>query len=112
MTTVAFEGENGVVTGLRCARVDEKMKPIEGTEFTLQADLVLLAMGFVSPVKEGLLTELGVSLDNEATCSRIRSDTPPHAPRSLLAATCAAASRSSSGRSAKAANAPRRSTRP
>ena len=34
-----------------------------GTEFTLKADLVLLAMGFVSPVKEGLLAELGVTLD-------------------------------------------------
>ena len=55
MTTLAFEGENGVVTGLKCARVDEKFKPIEGTEFTLKADLVLLAMGFVSPVKEGML---------------------------------------------------------
>ena len=63
VTTIAFEGENGVVTGLKCARVDDKMKPIEGTEFTLKADLVLLAMGFVSPVKEGLLTELGVTLD-------------------------------------------------
>ena len=63
VTTLAFEGENGVVTGLRCARVDEKFKPIEGGEFTLKADLVLLAMGFVSPVKEGMLTELGVALD-------------------------------------------------
>ena len=61
--TVRFEGENGVVTGIQCVRVDEKFKPIEGTEFTLKADLVLLAMGFVSPVKEGLLAELGVKLD-------------------------------------------------
>ena len=56
VTTRAFEGENGVVTGLKCVRVDEKMKPIEGSEFTLKADLVLLAMGFVSPVKDGLLS--------------------------------------------------------
>jgi glutamate synthase (NADPH) small chain len=63
VNTVAFEGENGAVTGLNCVRVDEKFKPIEGTEFTLKADLVLLAMGFVSPVKEGLLSELGVTLD-------------------------------------------------
>ena len=40
------------------------MKPIEGTEFILKADLVLLAMGFVSPVKEGMLADLGVALDN------------------------------------------------
>ena len=55
VTTLAFDGENGVVTGLECARVDEKMQPIAGSEFTLKADLVLLAMGFVSPVKDGLL---------------------------------------------------------
>ena len=61
--TTAFEGENGVVTSLSCVRADDKMKPIAGTEFPLKADLVLLAMGFVSPVKEGLLSELGVKLD-------------------------------------------------
>ena len=51
------------MTGIECVRVDEKMKPIEGSEFTLKADLVLLAMGFVSPVREGMLDELGVALD-------------------------------------------------
>jgi glutamate synthase (NADPH/NADH) small chain len=39
------------------------MKPKPGSEFELRADLVLLAMGFVSPVREGLLAELGVELD-------------------------------------------------
>jgi glutamate synthase (NADPH) small chain len=39
------------------------MRPIEGSEFTLKADLVLLAMGFLSPVKDGMLEELGVKLD-------------------------------------------------
>jgi glutamate synthase (NADPH/NADH) small chain len=63
VTTIAFESENGVVIGLKCARVDEKFKPIEGTDFSLKADLVLLAMGFVSPVNDGMLTELGVVLD-------------------------------------------------
>ena len=61
--TRKFEGENGMVTGIECVRVDEKMKAIEGSEFTLKADLVLLAMGFVAPVKDGLLAELGVALD-------------------------------------------------
>ena len=36
-------------------RVDDKFKPIPGTEFELKADLVLLAMGFVGPVHEGML---------------------------------------------------------
>jgi glutamate synthase (NADPH/NADH) small chain len=39
------------------------MKPKAGSEFELRADLVLLAMGFVSPVREGLISELGVGLD-------------------------------------------------
>ena len=53
--TTAFEGENGAVTGLKCVRVDDKLKPVPASEFTLKADLVLLAMGFVSPVQQGLL---------------------------------------------------------
>ncbi|MDX2263727.1 MAG: glutamate synthase subunit beta [Hyphomicrobiales bacterium] len=61
--TTAFEGEDGHVKRLRAVRVDAKMQPIAGTEFTLPADLVLLAMGFVSPVHEGALSELGVDLD-------------------------------------------------
>jgi glutamate synthase (NADPH/NADH) small chain len=61
--TQGFEGENGKVTAVRCVRADEKIKPIPGTEFTVKADLVLLAMGFVHPVKEGLLASLGVALD-------------------------------------------------
>src|SRR5579862_3500607 len=62
--TTAVEGENGAVTALRCVRIDDKMQPIAGSEFTLKADLVLLAMGFLSPVREGMLEELGVKLDS------------------------------------------------
>ncbi len=61
--TSAFEGENGVVKKLRCVRVDGKMQGVTGTEFDIKADLVLLAMGFVSPIHEGMLKELGVTLD-------------------------------------------------
>lgn len=39
------------------------MKPVAGSEFELKADLVLLAMGFVHPVHEGMLKNLGVKLD-------------------------------------------------
>ncbi len=76
VTTTAFEGENGVVTGLKCSRVDDKLKPVPGTEFTIKADLVLLAMGFVSPVKEGLLAELGVALDRRGN---VAADTSAYA---------------------------------
>jgi len=61
--TSSFEGENGVVKKLRCIRVDGKMQHVPGSEFDIKADLVLLAMGFVSPVHDGMLKELGVSLD-------------------------------------------------
>jgi glutamate synthase (NADPH/NADH) small chain len=37
--------------------------PIPGTEFTIETDLVLLAMGFLGPVKNGMIVQLGVDLD-------------------------------------------------
>jgi glutamate synthase (NADPH/NADH) small chain len=40
-----------------------RFEPIPGSDFTLDADLVLLAMGFTGPVKAGLLDQLGVALD-------------------------------------------------
>jgi glutamate synthase (NADPH/NADH) small chain len=61
--TQSFIGEGGKVKKLRCIRVDDNMKPIAGTEFDLDADLVLLAMGFVSPIHEGAVKDLGVELD-------------------------------------------------
>src|SRR4051794_36516984 len=64
VNTVEFTGENGAVKTLKCVRVDGKFQAIPGTEFDLKADLVLLAMGFVAPVQEGLLHALGVKLDN------------------------------------------------
>ena len=61
--TRRFISNSGKVKAVECVRVDEKMQAIEGSEFELKADLVLLAMGFVSPVHEGMLDELGVKLD-------------------------------------------------
>ncbi len=54
---------NGKVEQLECVRLDEAMKPIEGSAFTIPADLVFLAMGFLHPVKEGMIAELNVDLD-------------------------------------------------
>jgi glutamate synthase (NADPH/NADH) small chain len=45
-------------------------KPVAGSEFTLDAELVLLAMGFVGPEKSGLLTELGVKMTDRGTVWR------------------------------------------
>ncbi|ODU69918.1 MAG: glutamate synthase [Novosphingobium sp. SCN 66-18] len=58
-------GENDV-TGLECVRVEwvnGKMQEVPGSEFTLKADLILLAMGFLGPRKQGLLEQAGVELD-------------------------------------------------
>src|SRR6266480_4010506 len=62
--TQKFSGENGKVAKLHCVEVDDKFKPLAGTEFELEAQLVLLAMGFVHPVHEGLLKTLAVDLDS------------------------------------------------
>ncbi|MGA3039460.1 MAG: glutamate synthase subunit beta, partial [Bryobacteraceae bacterium] len=66
VATTRFTGdEQGNVKQLHGVRVGPppKFEPIPGTEFTLDADLVLLAMGFLGPVKGGLLDSLGVKLD-------------------------------------------------
>lgn len=61
--TKEFEGRDGKVTALNCVRVDDNLKEIPGTDFKIRADLVLLAMGFVHPVHEGMVAELAMDLD-------------------------------------------------
>jgi len=66
ITTKELIGENGKVTHLKGCKVewkDGKMSEVAGTEFTIQADLVLLAMGFVSPLQK-VLDAFGVEKDN------------------------------------------------
>lgn len=66
IATTSFTGdEHGNVKQLHAIRVGDapKFEPIPGTEFTMDVDLVLLAMGFTGPVKQGLLQQLGVGLD-------------------------------------------------
>jgi glutamate synthase (NADPH/NADH) small chain len=69
--TKSIEGVDGKAASLKCVRLDwvegedgrAQMKEAPGSEFDLKADLVLLAMGFLNPLHEGLLTELGVDYD-------------------------------------------------
>ncbi len=66
VSTARFSGHNGHVTKLQAHRVafeGGKFTPIPNTEFDLPVDLVLLAMGFTGPVKNGLLDSLGVAYD-------------------------------------------------
>ena len=61
--TTGIKGEDGRVTAITCTKVDETMQAIEGSEFELKADLILLAMGFIHPVHEGMLDELSLERD-------------------------------------------------
>ncbi|MCL4506967.1 MAG: glutamate synthase subunit beta [Chloroflexi bacterium] len=71
INTNCFQGEDGRVESMECVRLEwaknaegrTVMTPIPGSEFALKTDLVLLAMGFVQPVHEGLLDNLGVAYD-------------------------------------------------
>ena len=66
VATKRFEGANGKVKKLVAAHVewkDGKMVEVPGTDFELEADLVLLAMGFLGPTKKGLIEELGLDQD-------------------------------------------------
>jgi glutamate synthase (NADPH) small chain len=67
--TQKFSGENGHVKKLHCVQADAKFQPVPGTEFEIEADLVLLAMGFVHPVHEGMLESLDVALDQRGNVS-------------------------------------------
>jgi len=63
--TKEVESKDGVVTGLKCARIEwqgRAMQEVPGSEFTIPADLILLAMGFVGPRAPGMLEQAGVAL--------------------------------------------------
>jgi glutamate synthase (NADPH/NADH) small chain len=82
LATAKFTGdENGNVKQLHGVRVGPppRFEPQPGTEFTMDADLVLLAMGFLGPVRNGMIEQLGVKLDargNVATDESYMSSVP------------------------------------
>jgi len=80
ISTVRFEG-NGKIERLIATRVGPppKFAPLPGTEFTIEADLVLFALGFLGPVRNGMVEQLGVALDtrgNVATDERSMTSVP------------------------------------
>jgi glutamate synthase (NADPH/NADH) small chain len=80
LATTKFTGSNSVQQ-LHAVRVGPppKFEPIPGTEFTMEADLVLIAMGFMGPVRNGMIEQLGVKLDprgNVATDQNNMSSVP------------------------------------
>jgi glutamate synthase (NADPH/NADH) small chain len=82
LNTVRFEGDaDGNVTGLAVVEVGPppSFQPIAGTETVIEAGLVLLAMGFTGPVREGMLEQFGVALDargNVATDEQSMTSVP------------------------------------
>jgi len=71
VSTQEFLGdENGNVKALRLVEVDGSFQPIEGTEREIPAELVLLAMGFTGPEREGVVEQLGVELDERGNIVR------------------------------------------
>jgi glutamate synthase (NADPH/NADH) small chain len=73
VNTEEFVGSDGRVTKLRGHEVEMKagkFEKVDGSDFELDADLVLLAMGFVGPEREGLLTELGVDFTDRGNVAR------------------------------------------
>lgn len=73
VNTEKFVGRDGQVSGLKAHEVrmqDGKFVKVEGSDFELEADLVLLAMGFVGPERPGLLTDLGVEFTDRGNVAR------------------------------------------
>ena len=87
--TSAFLGANGRVEALQCARGEMvkgedgsmAMRPVPGTEFQLKADLVLLAMGFLGPRKDGLVDQSGAELDPRGNVKAALKDYRTSVPR-------------------------------
>jgi glutamate synthase (NADPH/NADH) small chain len=75
VATREFVGRGGNVEAIRAVRIewkDGKMVEMPGSEFEMKADLVLLAMGFLGPVRQGLVEQAGVDLDAR---SNVKADT-------------------------------------
>jgi len=73
VNTEEFTGSGGKLTGLRyheVESVDGRFRKVEGTDAVLDCDLVLLAMGFVGPEREGLLDGLGVQYTERGAVAR------------------------------------------
>jgi glutamate synthase (NADPH) small chain len=80
-TTKLTGDDQGNLKQLHAVRVGPppKFEPIAGSEFTMDADLILIAMGFLGPVRNGMIEQLGVQLDNRgnvATDNNYMSSVP------------------------------------
>ena len=88
VVTTGFAGEDGRVTAIRCARAEmvqgadgrSAFQTVPGTDFELKADLVLLAMGFTGPRRDGAIAQSGIALSAqgnvEASFGTFRTSNP------------------------------------
>jgi glutamate synthase (NADPH/NADH) small chain len=77
VSTLRFLGDNGRVGALQAVKVEmvreggrAEFKPVAGSEFALPVDLVLLAMGFLGPERQGPIDELGLTLTERGNVAR------------------------------------------
>jgi glutamate synthase (NADPH/NADH) small chain len=92
VATEAFTGAGGRVAGLDAMRVDwvsengrMTMRKLPGTRFTIKADLVLLAMGFVHPVHDGAVHGIGAELDPRGNVKATDRDYATSVPKVFVA---------------------------
>ncbi|HTT76101.1 MAG TPA: glutamate synthase subunit beta [Candidatus Binataceae bacterium] len=85
INTKRFSGEHGQVRKLHCTRLHWKnengrmaMEEIPGSDFDLECELVLLALGFLGPEPDGIIAELGLKLDQRGNiaCDNYASSIP------------------------------------
>ncbi|HOB62320.1 MAG TPA: glutamate synthase subunit beta [Candidatus Competibacteraceae bacterium] len=81
VATKQFLGQDGQVQSIQIVRLEwrasngrQTMVEVPGSEFEIKADLVLLAMGFVHPIHEGMLQDLGVTLDSRGNVAASTDD--------------------------------------
>jgi glutamate synthase (NADPH/NADH) small chain len=77
--TTGFSGEGGVIKQVQCVEVEwaydeaagrDCPRRVEGSQFSVDADLVLIAMGFVAPSRVGLVETLGIAKDHRGFIAR------------------------------------------
>ena len=113
VSTKEILGEDGRVSGIRLVDVEmgeRGFAEVEGTERVLPAQLILLAMGFLGPEGPGVVEQLGVELDERSNVKRDSDYMSSRARVSSSPVTPGVASRSSCGRSPRAAPRPPAST--
>ena len=84
-----FVGDNGKIKAIACVRVEWQADPqgrrtpraVPGSEFTLEAELVLLAMGFTGPRRTGMLEQAGVDVDGRGNVKATDQDYKTSTPR-------------------------------